>query len=536
MNRDNRNENNLLSEDSLPEFDLGMPTMAIPPEQRESTKQREAQVSLALLFLVAGILLLTLFLRRGSVSDSLASRADDISDATRELKFAFALQRDGVSSATSVSTKRKVLVTLRKRVLEPDASPGDIRRYVIALGALETPHSPEILRTVTALLRVRRHASATPNPAEQAREILSGRLVMPPEQEVLLWKRLYGKEALRLSPSELVDLRTRLEQMELGWYESLALEQLYARGGMERERQEAHRQALASAEPLARLLTLQYLAVLAGLLIWCYLGMKQLHRLKTPRPYQPEPKQQREPLLTYTARVKTFGLYLGFPLLFSLLLPLLRSYRKHPTPLQAVRMDGMIYLLESGLILGCCLYAIRHLLMREKREAGLREIAVQLGFCAPQPLTLIGRGALTYVLILSPMALAAVVSNRVFQNYSTPAHPLSLSFMLLRSPWDWVLLFMQTAVVAPLVEETLFRGVLYPALREKWGQWRGIVLTSTIFAILHPNMPAGFLPLFVLGGGMALLYERNRSLLPAMVLHAINNGVILFMEFLIMAK
>ena len=258
--------------------------------------------------------------------------------------------------------------------------------------------------------------------------------------------------------------------------------------------------------------------------------------MSRPKPVSslPTPPKSAHALLSYSIRVQTFGLYLLFPLLFSLLIPLFRSLWKSPSSVGAVRLEGLFYLSESLLILLWCLFYLhyRHKREDEQRAMSLLAVSKELGFRASQPLKLIVRGAFAYPLILSPMVIMVALGNWIFQRYTTPAHPLSLSFMLLESRWDWALLFVQTAVMAPLVEETLFRGVLYPALRERWGVWGGIALSSAIFAILHPNMPAGFLPLFVLGAGMAILYERNRSLLPAMVLHAINNGFILVIQYL----
>jgi membrane protease YdiL (CAAX protease family) len=48
------------------------------------------------------------------------------------------------------------------------------------------------------------------------------------------------------------------------------------------------------------------------------------------------------------------------------------------------------------------------------------------------------------------------------------------------------LMFMAMAVlVAPLVEETLFRGYLYPLFARSFGVWPGIVLTGVLFGLMH---------------------------------------------------
>ena len=48
------------------------------------------------------------------------------------------------------------------------------------------------------------------------------------------------------------------------------------------------------------------------------------------------------------------------------------------------------------------------------------------------------------------------------------------------------LLFIAMAVlVAPLVEETLFRGYLYPMFARSFGIWPGIILTGVLFGFMH---------------------------------------------------
>ncbi len=84
-----------------------------------------------------------------------------------------------------------------------------------------------------------------------------------------------------------------------------------------------------------------------------------------------------------------------------------------------------------------------------------------------------------------------------------------------------------TAVLlAPLAEEIFFRGLLQSMLRKYFGRpWGAILVTSLIFALLHmqnwQHLPALFLLAIVIGYN----YERCGRLLPAIVVHALFNGV-----------
>lgn len=83
-------------------------------------------------------------------------------------------------------------------------------------------------------------------------------------------------------------------------------------------------------------------------------------------------------------------------------------------------------------------------------------------------------------------------------------------------------LFFLLAIVAPLIEELLFRGLLYGYLRGRAGVVLSVIVSALVFAVLHVVIP----PLFVMGAILAVLAERNRSLWPSIALHATNNGLI----------
>jgi membrane protease YdiL (CAAX protease family) len=92
-------------------------------------------------------------------------------------------------------------------------------------------------------------------------------------------------------------------------------------------------------------------------------------------------------------------------------------------------------------------------------------------------------------------------------------------------------LLLAAAVVAPFVEELYFRGLIYKYLRRRSTVVWAIVITSFLFAATHliwQLMPA----LFVLGAALAGLTERYKSVYPAVMLHALNNAVVVLIVVL----
>jgi membrane protease YdiL (CAAX protease family) len=83
-------------------------------------------------------------------------------------------------------------------------------------------------------------------------------------------------------------------------------------------------------------------------------------------------------------------------------------------------------------------------------------------------------------------------------------------------------------IVAPFAEETLFRGILYPAIKQNGFPRTALWSTSFLFAAIHGNLPA-FLPLTLLAIILTILYEKTNNLLSCIFAHSLFNvvGVVL---------
>jgi uncharacterized protein len=93
-----------------------------------------------------------------------------------------------------------------------------------------------------------------------------------------------------------------------------------------------------------------------------------------------------------------------------------------------------------------------------------------------------------------------------------------------------VLALLVAAVIAPIVEEALFRGVLYQWLRGHVGIAPAVVLDGLIFACAHLVSGVAdlwkLLPLlFVMGCLLAITFQRTGSLFASMLLHGANNAL-----------
>jgi membrane protease YdiL (CAAX protease family) len=89
--------------------------------------------------------------------------------------------------------------------------------------------------------------------------------------------------------------------------------------------------------------------------------------------------------------------------------------------------------------------------------------------------------------------------------------------------WQKVVLGLLAVVGAPLLEETFFRGILYPALKQAGFPRLALWGTALFFALSHANLMA-FLPLSFFGLVLALLYEATDNLLAPITTHALFNA------------
>jgi len=87
--------------------------------------------------------------------------------------------------------------------------------------------------------------------------------------------------------------------------------------------------------------------------------------------------------------------------------------------------------------------------------------------------------------------------------------------------------FIVGAIIAPLVEETFFRGFLFQGFRAHYGWPVAMLLSSAIFAIAHLDLVA-LIPTFVLGNVLAYVYHRSNSIWPGVLLHFLVNAFGLF--------
>lgn len=93
-------------------------------------------------------------------------------------------------------------------------------------------------------------------------------------------------------------------------------------------------------------------------------------------------------------------------------------------------------------------------------------------------------------------------------------------------PSAGVLVALGSVLLVPLLEEVIFRGMLHGALSRHVAPWAAVALSAAAFSLVHVS-PLLMPYTLVLGLWLGWLHRRYESLVPAIVLHCCNNGLVL---------
>jgi membrane protease YdiL (CAAX protease family) len=92
--------------------------------------------------------------------------------------------------------------------------------------------------------------------------------------------------------------------------------------------------------------------------------------------------------------------------------------------------------------------------------------------------------------------------------------------------FGWWGAFMKVAVVAPIVEELIFRGLILNGFRRNYNAVTAVFMSALLFALFHLN-PWQFPATFVLGLLLGWIMLRTNNILLAILGHSINNFLVL---------
>lgn len=125
------------------------------------------------------------------------------------------------------------------------------------------------------------------------------------------------------------------------------------------------------------------------------------------------------------------------------------------------------------------------------------------------------------LVIIGCLAVVALVSNLLGYQPSEKGglnDPVAAKHQLLA-------VLIAVSLFVPLLEEVLYRGILFPSIARKYGTIWGVILSSIFFAVSHIN-PIQMVTAVILAPYLCLMYKRLNSIIPGMILHSLHNAAV----------
>jgi hypothetical protein len=175
------------------------------------------------------------------------------------------------------------------------------------------------------------------------------------------------------------------------------------------------------------------------------------------------------------------------------------------------------YILVSGVTLAVIWYRVRPRATRPLQVLGVR---------AKETLRLVGTGLSGYAAFLTALLAIGALIGWLFGDAMPLAQTTEEIIGSAQSPAEIAIYFVLVCVLAPIFEETIFRGYVYGGLRRIMSPRSAIIVGAAAFAAVHLNAEA-FLVIGLIGAMLCFLYERTRSLIPGMIAHGLHNGLVM---------
>lgn len=190
-------------------------------------------------------------------------------------------------------------------------------------------------------------------------------------------------------------------------------------------------------------------------------------------------------------------------------------------PANAKVDEGFLRFLIGTLSIQGAALVLVHQFLRQ-HQMGWRDLLLS----REQPLRRVLGLGLVMGLLVVPVALGLLnyVSLQIFEMFRLSPEKQTVVTIIEKTvePGKRVWFALAALVLAPFVEEVIFRGIMYPYLKQRIGPRLAVGITSVMFAAIHFNLVI-FIPLVFLGVVLTWLYERTDSLLTPIVTHAVFN-------------
>ena len=198
---------------------------------------------------------------------------------------------------------------------------------------------------------------------------------------------------------------------------------------------------------------------------------------------------------------------------------------------QKALLFNLIYCIGAIVVIAVIVFLVRASFARRLKGFGLNARSIHKDFFA----------AFVNLLTVWPLMMAAITLTIFFgqlifgPEYQMPQHE-QLELITAYPRWQLrILIFIVAVVIAPVLEEMMFRGLFQTVIRSlletrdsklesRYHAWIAIFISSGLFSMVHGNVPH-WPALFLLGLCLGYAYEKSGSLFRPIFIHAIFNAI-----------
>ena len=118
--------------------------------------------------------------------------------------------------------------------------------------------------------------------------------------------------------------------------------------------------------------------------------------------------------------------------------------------------------------------------------------------------------------------LVSLVSKTIFYEYSE--QEIVRNVRISNNSTELLSAFIMIVIIAPIIEEIIFRGLIYRVFKGLLGPFFGAFISSILFSFVHLNL-LSFPYLFIFGIILCLYYEKEKTIFTPILMHSILNGI-----------
>ena len=143
------------------------------------------------------------------------------------------------------------------------------------------------------------------------------------------------------------------------------------------------------------------------------------------------------------------------------------------------------------------------------------------------------------VLAVALGVVFAVISSFILTTrLVNPSTPLSEALDQNQSSVLMVVFLILAILVAPLLEEIVFRGYFFGVIKAAWGTTAAVVVIALLFGLMHVDQYWGdwtaITLVTILGFVMTILRSSTESVIPGVITHYVYNGLVTVLPIVMM--